>query len=255
MTASITEVVRVDEAAPGIFSLTFRSGDIAAGTRAGQFVNLRVGDLADPLLRRPFSVYETEGDTVSVLFNIVGKGTEILSRLRRGDRLDVLGPLGTPFGFERNEYQTGILVGGGLGVAPLPLLYRAIRSTGRNAIVLLGARTASQLVPAHLGTVRVATDDGSTGYHGTVVGLLDSVLEQTEAKGTRIFGCGPTPMLRALQEMAIRKGIACEVSLEGPMGCGFGICQGCPVELVGQERKYALMCKDGPVFDCRTVRL
>ncbi|MGB2957524.1 MAG: dihydroorotate dehydrogenase electron transfer subunit, partial [Bacteroidota bacterium] len=126
---------------------------------------------------------------------------------------------------------------------------------GKPVITCLGARTAGQLVMEHLDNVQVATDDGSRGHHGNVVDLLKQIIADRRPDRPKMFGCGPTPMLRALAEFALSAGIPCEVSLEGPMACGFGICQGCPVELSGDEGGYALMCKEGPAFDVRTIRL
>ena len=105
----------------------------------------------------------------------------------------------------------------------------------------------------HLVNTLVATDDGSKGCHGTVVDLARSALASGRYPRPRMFACGPTAMLRAVRALALELDIPCEASLEGPMGCGCGICQGCPVELVDADRKYGLMCKDGPVFDVRKI--
>jgi dihydroorotate dehydrogenase electron transfer subunit len=118
-----------------------------------------------------------------------------------------------------------------------------------------GARTASHLYVGPLEDAHVATDDGTKGYHGTVVALLQQALSRRPISRPKIFGCGPNRMLKALSEAALVLGIPCELSLEGDMACGIGICQGCPVETVGRDRKYALVCADGPTFDCREVIL
>jgi dihydroorotate dehydrogenase electron transfer subunit len=130
-----------------------------------------------------------------------------------------------------------------------------LQSRGRRIVTFLGARTAQQLVATHLEQVHIATDDGSKGFHGTVVELLKREFASMKSARPKIFACGPTKMLHALAEFARHENIPCEVSLEGPMACGFGICQGCPVELLGAEKKYALMCKDGPTFDIRTINI
>ncbi len=243
------------QVAENIFVLGFEAPPIAQEARPGQFINVKVRAGNDPLLRRPFSIYRTAGERVEILFNVVGKGTELLSISRPGDPIDVIGPLGVPFTVRADDYDTAILVGGGLGVAPLPLLGRKARAAGKEVLTLIGARTANQLVTAHLENLQIATDDGSRGYSGTVVDLLASTLRMGGPPRPRVFGCGPTPMLRALAELSIAEGLACEVSLEGPMACGMGICQGCPVELVGETKAYALICKDGPTFDVRRIRI
>ena len=248
-------VDRVREVGDGIFVLSFSSPAIAHSTLPGQFVNIKPDEASDPLLRRPFSVYRTDGELVEIIFQVIGKGTSVLRNKQSGDPLNVLGPLGTPYGRGNADFETAILMAGGLGVAPMPQLTMTLKKSGKSIVTLLGARTAGQLVGAHLENLHVATDDGSSGVHGTVVDLLSELLHRQKLRSPRIFACGPTPMLRALAAFADREEIPCEVSLEGPMACGFGICQGCPVEAVGGERKYLLMCKDGPAFDSRTIRI
>jgi len=248
-------VVSVTTVSGGCAVLRFTAPVLAASAAPGQFVNVRVDESTDPLLRRPFSVYRTEGEDVEILFQVIGRGTSRLRLKQKGDPLDVLGPLGVPFSVTAPDFATGILVGGGLGVAPLPMLTAALQARGMRVITLLGARSASLLVEDHLQDPHIATDDGSRGFSGSVVSLLSRVLDEKRPPSPRIFACGPNAMLRALADLALGRGIPCEVSLEGPMGCGFGICQGCPVELVDQPKRFALMCTDGPAFDIRKIRI
>jgi len=252
---SICRVVSVQEVAENIHVLAFQSEAIARTVRPGQFLNVRVAETTDPLLRRPFSVYRTVGERVEIIFNVVGRGTAALRMKRPGESVDVLGPLGVPFGIDDPDFSTAILVAGGLGVAPLPIATVALKAAGKTVQTFLGARTARSVVSAHLDNVRFATDDGTTGFHGTVVDLLRDALGKQSPSSPKIFGCGPTPMLRALADLAVEANICCEISLEGPMACGIGICQGCPVEMTAGEKKYSLMCTDGPVFDVRTIKL
>jgi dihydroorotate dehydrogenase electron transfer subunit len=240
---------------PDTFVLTFLSHRIAKTTLPGQFVNVRCWAGADPLLRRPFSVYHIKDDRVSIVFNKVGRGTAMLSEMREGQTLDVLGPLGKPFSYRPEGISVALLVGGGLGVAPLPMLVDAMKKMSIPFVTLLGARTKAQLIPQYLEDLRTATDDGSEGFSGNVVDLASIILEEADRSRMKIFGCGPTPMLRALSDLAGRISVPCEISLEGPMGCGFGICQGCPVRLREGEKEYALMCCEGPVFDARQVTI
>ncbi len=233
--------------ASNTYVLRFQAPVIAFSCRPGQFINIKVNDAGMPLLRRPFSVYHVEGDTVAIIFNVVGLGTRLLSAKRPGEQLDILGPLGRPFGLD-DRFSTALLVGGGLGVAPLPMITDALRGRGRSVVTFLGSRTRDQLVPAHLENVQIATDDGSEGFHGTVVDLLRRYLRDHHLPGPKIFGCGPTRMLKELARLSAEIQIPCEVSLESAMACGIGICQGCPVETMGREKKYALVCTDGPVF-------
>jgi dihydroorotate dehydrogenase electron transfer subunit len=245
----------VRTAGGGIYVLSFTSAVLSRSIRAGQFLNLRVEEGCEPLLRRPFSAYRIEKTTVEIVFHVVGRGTAALQRKRQGEMLDVLGPLGKPFNADEPGYDTGILIGGGLGVAPLPLLTSALKEMGKAVLTFLGARSSAQLVPGYLENLHTATDDGSEGFRGNAVELASDFLRKNPVRRPKIFACGPMPMLRAVASFARASDIPCEVSLEGPMGCGIGICQGCPVELAGPEKSYALMCKDGPAFDIRTIKI
>jgi dihydroorotate dehydrogenase electron transfer subunit len=242
------------EIVEGIYTLTIGAAEIARRAAPGQFVNIRCGEGCLPLLRRPFSISRVEGDTIELMFNVIGNGTRMLASKRSGDFLDVLGPLGSPFGV-KGSYKTAILVGGGLGVAPFPFLTDVLLGESKEIITLIGARTGRQVTERFLQHVHVATDDGSKGIHGTVVDLLKGYLESNPVQNPKIFGCGPTPMLKALAAFASTSGIECELSLEGDMACGMGICQGCPVEKTDGGKKYALVCTDGPTFNSKDIIL
>ena len=255
MMIELCPVEGVRTAGEGIYVLSFTSASVSRSIRAGQFLNLRVEDGCEPLLRRPFSAYRIEKTSIEIVFHIVGRGTAALRKKRQGDVLDVLGPLGKPFNTDDTGYDTGLLIGGGLGVAPLPLLTSALKEMGKPVLTFLGARSAPLLVTDYLENVHIATDDGSEGFHGNAVDLASGFLRKNPVRRPKIFACGPMPMLKAVASFARASDIPCEVSLEGPMGCGIGICQGCPVELAGPGTSYALMCKDGPAFDIRTIKI
>ncbi|HEV8538091.1 MAG TPA: dihydroorotate dehydrogenase electron transfer subunit [Bacteroidota bacterium] len=247
-------VTAVHAAAPNIFILSFHAPQIASSVLPGQFVNVKVNDLYYPLLRRPFSVYHVSGGTVQLIFNVVGVGTKALSEKHIGDEIDVLGPLGCSYKLD-GDYESAILVAGGLGVAPLPMISAALKDTSKHIVTFLGARTRDQLVPVYLENLHTSADDGTGEFHGTVVDYLRSELQKRKFRKPKIFACGPNPMLKALSELAEEYRIPCEVSLETVMACGIGICQGCPVETVDGERKYSLICKEGTVFDSKKIRL
>lgn len=237
------------------------------GFAPGQFVMLSPGAVGraerlDPLLPRPMAVYRASGRDgaaeVEVLYKIVGRGTALLAEARPGDRVRLVGPLGRPFP-EPGAGARALLVGGGTGIASLyELAARAARS-GSDVRVLLGARTGAELMGLRdfqaLGVpLRLATEDGSAGTRGLVTALLDAELAAAGHGGeTRVYACGPTPMMRAAAERAAAAGCRCLVSLENPMACGFGVCLGCAVPRAGGGT--ALVCRDGPVFDAAGIRL
>jgi dihydroorotate dehydrogenase electron transfer subunit len=238
----------------GIFVVSLRAPQIARSSAPGQFVNVRCANGCLPLLRRPFSISRVEGDEIELMFNVVGQGTTLLSQKRAGETLDVLGPLGVPFRLQGN-YETAILVGGGLGVAPFPFLTDALRKAKKRVQTIVGARSAKQLIEEGLSHVQLATDDGSKGFRGTAIDLLKTIVQRDASMKTKLFGCGPTKMLSALSEFARARGIECELSLEGDMGCGMGICQGCPVERADGKKKYSLVCVDGPTFNSNEIMI
>ena len=255
MVQQLCPVQSCHEIAAKTFLLRFNSIEIAASSQPGQFVNVLVAETGEgPFLRRPFSISRIEKDSIELIFHVVGIGTNILSRKRIGDWIDVIGPLGQPFHRDA-EYDTALLVAGGIGIAPFPFLTEDLLKRGKRIETFIGYRNAGQIFTENLQNVRIATDDGSDGFHGNVIQLLESSFIQSNFGKSKIFACGPTLMLNALTELAKRKNICCEMSLEGQMACGFGICQGCAVERSEGAAKYALVCKDGPAFLSTEVNL
>lgn len=245
-------VISVESVGTDIFVLTLHAPQLGALAAPGQFLNIRVEDTTQPLLRRPFSIYKVDGGEVSIIFNVVGIGTRILAARRPGESLDVMGPLGQAFSLT-GDFSTAILVGGGLGVAALPMLTDALVGS-KKLLTFVGARTAGHIVGDYLQNVMVATDDGSAGTRGTVTQLLEAYLADHHIDGGKVFACGPTPMLKSLQQLSARHRLPCEVSLESVMACGIGICQGCPVRRKGVDQTFSLICKEGPVFDVATIQ-
>ncbi len=234
-----------------IYLLKIFCPEISHIVKPGQFLNIRVSESMYPLLRRPFSVCDVEGEFIYLMFNIYGEGTKILSRKHKGDMIDILGPLGNGFNLE-DDYETAVIVAGGLGAAPFAFLTRAI-SENKNIHSFIGGRTYQEVITYGMKNFSAATDDGSKGFKGTVVDLLKKEFDQIKGNRIKIFGCGPNAMLRALKDFTVNKNINCEVSTECAMACGFGICQGCPIESTEHPEKYHLVCKDGPVFNVKDV--
>ncbi len=227
------------------------SPDIASIINPGEFLNVKVSDTLYPLLRRPFSICDVEGDYIFLMFNIFGEGTRILAHKHPGDIINILGPLGKGFNFGSN-FETAVIVAGGLGAAPFPFLTRKIGNK-KNILTLIGGKTHREVITYGMKNIHIATDDGSLGTKGTVIDLLNENKKLFTSSRAKIFGCGPTPMLKALKKFSLENNLDSEVSTECAMACGFGICQGCPIESTSVQDKYLLVCKDGPVFNVRDV--
>jgi dihydroorotate dehydrogenase electron transfer subunit len=234
-----------------VYILKIYSPTVASKIIPGQFLNIRVSEYSYPLLRRPFSICDVEDDFIFILYKTFGEGTKLMAEKSVGDKLDILGPLGQGFNFEGN-YDTAIIAAGGLGSAPFPFLTRQLR--GKKEIhSFVGGRTENDVIIYGMENVSTASDDGSVGFKGNVVELLASKIDCLNSEKIKIFGCGPKPMLKSLQEFAIKNDFNCEISTECAMACGFGICQGCPIDSVNDPDKYLLVCKDGPVFDVKDI--
>ena len=239
--------------APETFLMAIKSPEIVAEARPGQFVMIRVTSGIDPLLRRPFSICGTRGDDLFlILYKVVGRGTAIMSKAKGGQKLAVLGSLGSGFNLPKRE-GNAVLVAGGIGIAPLIFLAQAM-DTGKTAF-LTGYRSKNEILPLEpfgldaMETL-ISTDDGTAGHHGFVTELLENHLAGLSDDPPLIFSCGPHPMLKDVAGLALKRNIPCQVSLETGMACGLGACQGCAVRASTKEnRAYFHVCQNGPVFD------
>ena len=236
--------------APGHNLLTVATQRIGRRARAGQFAQIRVPGNA-VFLPRPFSFLTAGEECCRFLSRAVGPGTRALARAATGAELELLGPLGQGFDLTAAAAAGAVvLVGGGVGVPPL--VHAAAELAPLTGTALLGAARAELLLCeeelAGLGwQVRVATDDGSRGHHGLVTDLLHGAL----VPHAMVLACGPHPMLRRSAELAAAAGVACQVAVEEPMACGFGVCLGCAIRVRAPAvngAAYALVCRDGPVF-------
>ncbi|WP_347487977.1 dihydroorotate dehydrogenase electron transfer subunit [Desulfoscipio sp. XC116] len=276
------EITDCRERIPGVWVMEFLAPSLAQAAMPGQFLHIRCGEGSDPLLRRPISIHAVDRQTgrVKIMFQVVGKGTSRLAGRKNG-LIDIMGPLGhgfTIFTGERAKYgnvdtlstqndsavvmntpANFIVVGGGIGAAPLYFLLQEMARMGRirRVKVLLGARCADQLLifdaAEELGfSIRVATDDGSVGRRGPVTDLL---AEELRREAGYVYACGPSPMLRALCAILHDAGVPGEVSLEERMACGVGACLSCVcrVKDAGGLETYRHACVDGPVFPAGEV--
>ena len=273
------ELVESRQILPGQWIQSFHAPELASGSRAGQFVHVRTGDYSGLVLRRPFSINTSDPATgiITLHFRTVGRGTEWMTRVREGERLDMLGPLGRPFEVDPRS-QHLLLIAGGLGMAGVRMLADEAVRDGRQVTILFGALSASHVYPSSLLPDEVeyivATDDGSLGHHGFVTELV----QEYEAWADQAFACGPHPMLARLAQLAAgrrgRLGVAklgrrrgaskldplgstsarrklfLQVSMEQTMGCAVGACLGCTV--IGVEGPLRV-CREGPVFAAEEI--
>jgi len=254
------------EVAPGHFMLTVTVPERFETPQPGQFVMVHLRDRLDVLLGRPLSVYAFErqrnGATMEFLYRVVGKGTACLSRLREGDSLDLLGPLGTGFHTPSSVGQV-VIVAGGMGVAPLTYLayhYRRRVSSFLKITCYLGAKSAMDVIGLErlqdlCSEVILTTDDGSLGACGMVTDALAPAMTGLDRGEVFVYACGPQAMMKCLAEQMAGRSVPCQVSLEERMACGVGACLGCAVALKNRMggRYYGRVCKDGPVFNIRRV--
>lgn len=215
------------------------TGDTSDITRAGSFVEISLDGL---FLRRPISVCDFDEGRLTLVYKVVGKGTEQMAALKAGTRLDVLTGLGNGFDSAQCR-QHALLVGGGVGVPPLYRLTRDLVAQGKRVSVVLGFNTQQEIFYAEEferagANVIIATADGSTG----IKGFVTDAIRESDIGFDYFYSCGPLPMLKALCGATDRPG---EVSLEERMGCGFGICMGCSIQTASGAKR---VCKEGPVF-------
>jgi len=252
-------------------------------------VNIKVSDGIEPLLRRPLSIHKIghQGFTrlpshqskakrqIVMLYEAVGKGTEILSQRKPGEFLDVIGPLGNGFNIDRRpltiDYRP-ILIAGGMGTAPLVFLAEEIKKSQSHKVtkspilVLLGAKIKDSILCEeefkNIGCeVKIATDDGSRGFKGYVSDLLIRELSAFSSQPSAIYACGPKLLLKEVSRISQEHHIPAQLSLESHMACGIGACMGCVIKQKAEGRKrkaddafeYQRVCKEGPVFEANQI--
>jgi len=271
--------------------------EIAAVARPGQFIHLLIPppqpspstgreNWYDPLLRRPFTIYRAKNGSIEILFQVIGRGTRLLSQKRTGDEVRIMGPLGNSF-FIPDELETAILVGGGIGIASLMMLAEELKQKKKRSIGLIGAQNCRRLLcvdefQAAGVEVYVSTDDGSCGYHGLVTELLRQILsKQAEGQGgkrarrqegkdvsfithhsslitlhaSHIYACGPDGMLKSVAKTAVEFHIPAQLALENRMACGVGACLGCVLKIKSANGGfgYKRVCTEGPIFDAQDI--
>ena len=229
------------------WKITLKSSSLAKRAKPGHFLNLLVEDSYDPFLRRPFSIYRVSGgNKIEILYDVIGKGTQLLATLKPGNKLKALGPLGNTFSKPASG-EISILVAGGVGVAPLIFWDEVYKAN----YFLMGFPDKNRLLPdsefrADKSKKFIATDNGSAGKKGFVTELLKEILKKENPKRCILYTCGPTVMMDAVRNIAERLGARGELSVEEKMACGVGACLGCVIKTISGQKTS---CKDGPVFN------
>jgi len=239
---NIYPIVSNKKLCPRFYCLSLDAPELAREVKPGQFIHIRVSDGLEPFFRRPFSVYRAKKH-VEIFYEPVGRGTETLASKKKGDTLDVLGPLGTPFTLPSKNIKQVVMIAGGIGIAPFLALSDVLGRQTRNPqptthntppsiILLYGGRTKGHVYPmkefkANGVKVHVATDDGSAGIKGRVSELFSKI--DLNSKTTMMYTCGPTPMMAAVQKFCEKNNLKGEAACEEIMACALGACLGCSI--------------------------
>ena len=255
----IVKVVSQNSLGNGIFDMVLQTENIAKAAKAGQFVSVYSND-ASKLLPRPISLcgIDREKGTLRLVYRVTGEGTgtEEFSRLKAGDTVKILGPLGN--GFKVVPGKKAFLIGGGIGVPPMLQLAKEMKASGEDIQVVMGYRNSDTFLLEEFEEVAetfVATEDGSLGTKGNVI----DAIKNEKLNADIIYTCGPTPMLRALKAYAEENNMECYISMEERMACGIGACLACVCKSREKDAHTNVnnkrICKEGPVFNAKEVEL
>ncbi len=258
----MAELVKKEQLKPDIYKFSVKAPSIVKEAKPGNFIEIRVTDQLDPFLRRPISIYnlDKENGILEFIFQVKGKGTEILAKREEGKTVDIVGPIG--YGtFKYEDYEKIAIIGGGIGVFPLYELAKCAKADDKNVTTYLGFRSKDFVVLEEefakvSDELILTTDDGSYAQKGFAINYLEKDIEA--GKIDAIYACGPLPMLKAVQKLAIEKELPCQISLEEKMACGLGVCLGCAVKTAKSPKdapEYWHVCKAGPVFNAKDVEI
>lgn len=254
------ELIKKEQIKSDIYKYSVKSDKMANQAKPGQFLEIRVTDSIEPFLRRPISIHNVKKDEgiIEFIFQVKGKGTELLAERKEGELIDIIGPLGEGT-FNTNGYEKIAIIGGGIGIFPLYELAKQAKKSGKTVNMYLGFRNKDFVILENeykevANNFTLATDDGSYGKNGFAINFLKDDISKNPVDC--IYACGPLPMLKAVQALAKEKNIPCQLSLEERMGCGMGVCIGCAVKYKTEtEDTFKRVCREGPVFDANTVEI
>lgn len=256
------KLIKKEKLLDGLYKFSVEAKEIMDLAKPGNFIEIRINENLDPFLRRPISIYnlDKENGILEFIFQVKGKGTELLAKKEEGDLIDIIGPLGSgTFKFEGKKNIA--IIGGGIGIFPLYELAKQAKESGINIHTYIGFRnkglvTLEKEFEAVSTNLTITTDDGSYREKGFAINFLAEDLEKENFDC--IYSCGPLPMLKAVKKLAEEKVIPCQISLEERMGCGLGVCLGCAVKTAASPKEtpeYVHVCKAGPVFDSKLVQI
>ena len=256
------ELIKKEKLLEGLYKFSVDAKEIVELANPGNFIEIRINENSDPFLRRPISIYnlDKKNGVLEFIFQVKGKGTELLAKKKEGDKIDIIGPLGNgTFKFE--EYKNIAVIGGGIGIFPLYELSKQAKNAGKKVYTYLGFRNKDLVTLEkefeNVSTIlTITTDDGSYKNSGFAINYLKNDLEKNNIDC--IYACGPLPMLKAVKKLAEEKEIPCQISLEEKMGCGMGVCLGCAVRTAtstDDNPQYLHVCKAGPVFNSKMVQI
>ncbi|MBN2244676.1 MAG: dihydroorotate dehydrogenase electron transfer subunit [Candidatus Aminicenantes bacterium] len=240
------------------YLLGFESSHLLEHAHPGQFLMVRISSQLHPLLRRPFSIHNSEANITEIFFKATGFGTNLLAQKKTGDKINIFGPLGKGFVLNKDLFQKKVtLVGGGRGVAPLYFLAGRLRDLSADITLYYGGKTSDELplqqkfIQSGIKTL-CSTNDGTFAFKGLVTDLFEEKI--TQECPDQIFACGPDLMMEKIAKIAENKGIPAQFSLESAMGCGFGVCWGC-VKKIRKDNQpaWVKICEEGPVFPRESI--
>jgi len=255
------EILKNEKYGENLYKMEIFSPYICRNTGAGQFISIKCSKekIFDPILRRPFSIYdiEKEFNVFSILYLVKGRGTYLLSLLKKGDVVDFMGPLGNPITFNKNSNDY-LLIGGGIGIAPLYLITKVLTREKKNILFIAGFKNSDftgvekDLLKTKV-YYNIFTEDGSYGNSGLATDFIKENINKY--KKYQFYCCGPVDMLKVLQEIFLGKKISATAIVEQRMACGVGACMGCAIGIKNEngEIVYKRVCKDGPSFNIMEV--
>ena len=255
----IAKIISNKKIADNIYETIMISPEISQQSKPGQFINILPFKNWNKVMRRPMSIASQNNNKISIIYKVFGEGTDIMSKWKTNQKVDIIGPLGNCW--ENFSDKLPILIGGGVGIAPIINLHNMLNDLEIKHILIMGAKTKKEHFMNHDvdNHILLCTDKGGLGIKGNILTPLNEITKNIKVDDFKIFTCGPPGMMRAVAEYCLKNNIDCELALETIMACGVGICQGCTIIKNSNikdntyREKYALACIDGPIFNLKDL--